>query len=161
MEGLKLIPISDEARARVASFAQQYGRFANIQMKVLEADQESATVRVVQHYNTQGKYQDQKGLIERTKDLFKGEVPEGYDIRVRAIPYTPHETDQVDLDWIRQQMEVYDITQLDLVRTLGVDKPTISNLLAGRRELTRFQRAAFFFMFKNLERKKRHLSHHQ
>lgn len=159
MEGLNLIPISDEARARVASFAQQYGRFANIQMKVLEADERSATVRVVQHYNKQNKYQDQKGLIERAKDLFKGEVPEGYKIHVRAIPYTPHETDQVDLDWIREKMAEYDLSQIDLVKALGVDKPTISKIFAGKHELTRFQRAAFFFMFKNLK-KREHLSHH-
>ena len=156
MEGLDLIPLSDTARARVASFAQQYGRFANIHMKVLEADDNSATIRVVQHYNKQNKYQDTKGLIDRVKDVFNGEVSEDYKIHVRAIPYTQHETDQVDLDWIRAKMDQYNLSQIDIVKALGVDKPTISKILAGRHELTRFQRAAFFFMFKNLK-KREHL----
>lgn len=152
MEGIDLIPVSEEKKNRLVIFAQHYAKFANIHIKVLEADESSATVRVTQHYNKQGKYQDQKGLIERTKDTFKGEVPDGYDIHVRAIPYTPHATDQVDLDWIRSKMEEYGLSQVDLVRALGVDKPTISKIMAGRHELTKLHRAAFYYLFKTLKK---------
>lgn len=152
MESIDLLPIPPDKRERIVKFAEQYSRFANIHFKVLEADKDAATIRVAQHFKQDRKYLDQKALIDRTKELFDGEVPEGYKIHVRAIPYKENEMDVVDVDWVKSRMQEYDLRPVDMVNLLGIDRQTFNKLMNETVKLTRIHRAAFFYLFKTLKK---------
>jgi uncharacterized protein (DUF2126 family) len=86
---VELLPINDQARARLEELAHQYARHSRIYFKVLEVDVSSqvVTLRVVQKRNEQNAYLDNKALIQRSKELLEDELPMGYRIHSRAISY--------------------------------------------------------------------------
>ncbi|WP_286755492.1 hypothetical protein [Roseivirga sp. UBA838] len=150
----KILPhLPAEGVAKLEAAVQQYSRHASISFKVLtivgvETNEPAATIRVTQERNARGKYLTADELRDRAKDLFAELLP-GWTIHTRPIIYTPSPAEAVTVEWIEKQIKKHQINLKILSQELGVNYKSLSKLLNGYdgRQLTEFQKAAFYFYF--------------
>ncbi len=83
----------------------------------------------------------QKELRDRARALY----PESR-FKIRPITYKI-EQDKVTPEWIKEQMELYNIKQKDLAHQLGFNLSEISLFINGERSLSRGVKSAFFYYF--------------
>lgn len=56
----------------------------------------------------------------------------------------------IDLEFIKDNMKLLQLSQNDVGDLLNIDKGTISSILAGYKELTKWHKAAFYYLFKSM-----------
>lgn len=152
MEGLnKLTFLPERDKEFITTASRMYKQNARIFFRVHEYNEkkQDVTVKVWQERNNTSKYLSVVELIDRTKDLFNT-LPDNVRLHVHARTFLAYGIDTVSLDWIKEQMDIHKLKQVDLVDYLNVPKSTVSEWLGGVKELTNIHKAMFFYLFKSL-----------
>lgn len=150
MKNIELLPLSGEAKKRLNEFALQYKKFASIVVEIVSFSDNRLIVRVEQ--KEVGEKQLTKAELEkRVKDMFAGEIPSEWKLTVSAVDFDRIDIDAVSVEWITSNMERLNIKAKNLSTYTGIDKSTLSILLNENRELTKWQKVAFYYFFKYQE----------
>lgn len=129
--------------------AQNYARFLGLVTSILDAGDDFITVRIEQVSKTTDRLYEPKELVEKAKEVFS-HLPEGsYQVRVRPLTFKGEGLEAVSADWVKNQLKKHGLTQSDIVRDFGIDKPALSKLLSNKTGFTRWHKAAFYFYFKS------------
>jgi hypothetical protein len=151
MKGLeKLTWLSGSQKALLKRSAQMYKQHARIYFEVLNAKDQQVDIKVNQLPNPVEKYLSAKDLTEKGNEVFENTIPEGYSFRVIAVPYKF--LDIVDLNFINKRKKELGLTDIELSRLLDIRKENLSRLLNDKRGLTKWHKAAFYYLFKSLDK---------
>ena len=151
MKNLDLLPLSVESRKRLNEFAMQYKRFAHIVVEVISFNEGRLIVRAEQKDLVNETLLSKKELTERVREIFKGEIPNDWKLTVSAVDFDRKDIDGVNVDWIKSRMEKLGLKNKHLSNYTGIDKCTVSSLLAGERELTKWHKVAMYYFLKYYE----------
>ncbi len=143
---LKLDPADAE---KIEAGALLHARYSNITFKVLKTGPDQLIVRATQGKSFHENYADVKSLVQLTRDLFTPFIPVDYILHIDANVYQEAPPEIVTPEWIQKQMNKKKVRLKDLVRDFGIDKATMSGVINGHRELSRFSRAAFYYYFRS------------
>lgn len=131
-----------------------YKRFSRIYFEVLDYDQDKkeVIVKAWQNENEMGKYLSRGELVAKIKEAFNF-LPDSVLLHIRPIPYEKSKLLSYNIEDVRADMEKYGLQQKDLVKLLNIDKASINILLNGGRELTKYQKAMFYYFFEYMKLK--------
>lgn len=148
MKNLDLLPLTAESKKRIAEFARQYQRYGHIIIEIVSYSEGRLIVRAEQKDLVNDKFLTKKELTERVREMFKGEIPDDWKLTVSAVNFDRKDIDNITLDWVKQRMEKLGLKNKHLSNYTGIDKCTISSMLSGDRELTKWHKVAFYYFFK-------------
>jgi hypothetical protein len=151
MKNLDLLPIAEEKKKRLKTFARMYRQNARISIEVVSFRENRLVVRVEQKEVMHDHFWSKKELIERTREMFQGEVPEDWKVVVSPVDYDPQDIESVSAHWIVRRMNHLGIKAKHICKSTGIDKSTISSLINGEKELTKWHKTAFYYFFKYQE----------
>ena len=152
MKNIDLLPISAESKKRLNEFALQYKRFARIVVDVVSFEANRLIVRVEQKECVNGSKQLTKPELEqRVKDMFANEIPLDWKLTISAVDFDRSDIDNVTPEWLEGKMEKLNIKAKHISTYTGIDKSTLSSILSGAKELTKWQKVAFYYFFKYRE----------
>ena len=151
MKNIELLPLPIEGKKRLETFAQQYRRMAHIAIDVVSFEDGRLIVRAEQKDMVNDKFLTKKELTQRVRDMFRGEIPEEWKLTVSAVDYDRKDIDAIDIAWIRTRMEKLGLKNKHVSNYTGIDKCTVSNLLSGEKELTKWHKVAMYYFFKYYE----------
>ena len=153
MKGIELLPfLTDEQKDLLETSSVNYKRFARVYFQILEFAHGALVVKVWQLDNPAKRYLTSKELIDRTKEVFNGDIlPSDVKLHVRPVPFEKDDLKAFTVEKIDAKMHELGLKPKDLVRMLDIDKSTLSLILNKNRELTRASKAMFYYLFKNLE----------
>lgn len=106
-----------------------------IDIEILEDNQ----VKITQSRLVNGFILNQKQLHERAREVFP-------DAKIIPVVYSL-QVEEINTDWIEQQMEEFGIKRNDLIKQLAIDKSSLSEMFSGNRGLTKSMKANFFYYF--------------
>ena len=151
MKGIeKLTFITDEQRKKLIHSAAQYKRYARIYIEIIEVSETSVSVKIKQMESQVGRYLSAKDLTDRALEVFEGIIPVGWYINVRAVPFKFLEV--INSDYINKRKNELGLTDVELSRLLDVRPENLSKILSDNRGLTKLGKAAFYYLFKYLEK---------
>ena len=138
MKNLELLPLTSEQKKRIKEFASMYKRMAHIIVEIISFNNNRLIVRVEQKDMVNDKFLTKKELSQRVRDMFEGELPEDCKLTVSAVDYDRKDIDAVDCNWAKQRMAKLGLKNKQLSTCTGIDKCTISSLLSGEKEFTKW-----------------------
>ena len=144
MKNLDLLPLSPEVKKRLDEFARQYARMAHIVIEIVSFSEGRLIVRAEQKDLVNGQFLSKKELHERVREMFKGEIPEDWKLTVSAV-------DGITVEWVRKRMEKLGLKAKHLSNYTGIDKCTVSSILSGDKDLTKWHKVALYYFFKYYE----------
>ena len=151
MKNLEILPLSAESKKRIEEFARQYQRYAHIAIEIVSYSEGRLIVRAEQKDLVNDKFLSKKELTERVRDMFKDEIPEDWKLTVSAVNFDRKDIDGITLDWIKKRMERLGLKNKHLSNYTGIDKCTVSSILSGDKELTKWHKVALYYFFKYYE----------
>ena len=152
MKGIeKLDFLTEDQKTLLENSALQYRRFARIYIEVIDNLDGQVTLKIQQKENPTGNYLNRDELLDRLTSAFEGMIPEGIKVTLRAIPFKG-ELDLVDLEYVEQKKVELGLKDADLSRMLNIRKDNLSVILNSHRGLTKWQKAAFYYLFKTFEK---------
>lgn len=153
MKNLELLPLTDEVKKRLSTFAKQYSRMAHIIIEIVSFDEEKKRliVRAEQKDMVNNIFLSKKELTERTRELFQGEIPEDWKLTVSAVDFDRKDIDSMNVQWVKSRMDKLGLRNKHLSNYTGIDKCTLSSLLSGDKELTKWHKVALYYFFKYYE----------
>jgi len=151
MKNLDLLPIAEEKKKRLATFARAYKQNARIYMDVISFDKNQLIVRVEQKEIVGDRYLNHKELIQRTREMFAGEIPDEWKLIVSAMDSNKEDIESINPEWIGKRMKRLGLKGKHISSRIGIDQSTISSILTGEKELTKWHKAAFYYFFKYQE----------
>lgn len=151
MKNLEILPLSAESKKRIEEFARQYQRYAHIAIEIVSYSEGRLIVRAEQKDLVNDKFLSKKELTERVRDMFKDEIPEDWKLTVSAVNFDRKDIDGITLDWIKKRMERLELKNKHLSNYTGIDKCTVSSILSGDKELTKWHKVALYYFFKYYE----------
>ena len=83
--------------------------------------------------------------------MFKGEIPDDWKLTVSAVNFDRKDIDSITPEWIKRRMECLKLKNKHLSNYTGIDKCTVSLLLSGDKELTKWHKVALYYFFKFYE----------
>lgn len=111
----------------------------------------SIIVRAEQKDLVNDKFLTKKELTERVREMFKGEIPDDWKLTVSAVNFDRKDIDSITVDWVKKRMEKLGLKSKHLSNYTGIDKCTVSSLLSGDKELTKWHKVALYYFFKYYE----------
>ena len=147
MKNIELLPLTSEAKKRLNEFARQYKQFAKIVVEVVSFKDDRLIVRVEQK-EVGAKQLTKKELESKIRVMFDNEIPATWKLTVSAVDFDRLDIDSVNVDWIKLNMERLNIKAKNIETYTGIDKSTLSILLNENRDLTKWQKVAFYYFFK-------------
>lgn len=153
MKGLEKLNLTADKKRIIEKSESSFKRFARIYFEVLSFNGEELVIKVWQHENPARKYLGAKDLVERTKGVFEGIVPGYVKIHCRPIPFEPDDLRSLTLEAINEKIQELGLKPKDLVKLLDIDKSSLSLTLSGKRELSKGNKAMFYYLFKYLGEK--------
>lgn len=154
IKGVEKIPVTPEGKKLLETSEANYKRFARIRFQVVSFDGKELVVKVWQTENPAEKYLSAAELVVRTRDVFKGVVPESVAIQVRPIPFKKDDLRSFTIADVEREMDELGLRPKDLVKLLDIDKSSMSIILNEGRAMTKPHRAMFYYLFKSLRREK-------
>ena len=151
MKNLEILPLSAESKKRIEEFARQYQRYAHIAIEIVSYSEGRLIVRAEQKDLVNDKFLSKKELTERVRDMFKDEIPEDWKLTVSAVNFDRKDIDGITLDWIKKRMERLGLKNKHLSNYTGIDKCTVSSILSGDKELTKWHKVALHYFFNYYE----------
>lgn len=148
MKNLDLLPLTAESKKRIAEFARQYQRYGHITIEIVSYSEGRLIVRAEQKDLVNDKFLTKKELTERVREMFKGEIPDDWKLTVSAVNFDRKDIDSITLDWVKQRMEKLGLKNKHLSNYTGIDKCSVSSMLSGDRELTKWHKVALYYFFK-------------
>ncbi len=149
MRNLELLPVEKSIQDQIRLSRDKLFAFAGIKVDILEFDENKLRVRVEQTELKNNFMLNQSQLVSRAGALF-APLDNKYKIHYVALTYSP-DLSRYDHHWVNDRMAEFKISRNDLIKQMGIDKATLSELLSGNRSLTKFQKAAFFYYFMTYE----------
>lgn len=151
MKNIELLPITDEAKKRINELALQYRRYAHIIIEVVSFKDNRLIVRAEQKDLINKKQLTRKDLEQRVHDMFKGEIPDAWKLTISAADFDRSDIDNITTEWIANRMEKLNLKAKHISTYTGIDKSTLSVLLSGEKDLTKWHKVAFYYFFKYRE----------
>lgn len=151
MKNLDLLPLTAEAKKRLEEFARQYRRMAHIVIEIVSFSEGRLIVRAEQKDLVNGRLLTKKELSERVRDMFRGELPEDWKLTVSAVNFDRKDIDNITVDWVKARMEKLGLKAKHLSNYTGIDKCTVSSILSGGKELTKWHKVGLYYFFKYYE----------
>lgn len=151
MKNLELLPLSAEGKKRLTAFALQYKRMAHVAIEVVSFENDRLIVRAEQKDMVNDKFLTKRELTDRVRKMFKGEIPEEWKLTVSAVDYDRKDIDGMNVAWIKSRMEKLGLKSKHISNYTGIDKCTMSLLLSGEREMTKWHKVAMYYFFKYYE----------
>ena len=151
MKNLDLLPLSAESKKRIDEFAKQYQRYGHISIEVVSYSDSRLIIRAEQKDLVNDKFLTKKELTERVREMFKGEIPDDWKLTVSAVNFDRKDIDGITVDWIKKRMEKLGLQSKHLSNSTGIVKCTVSSLLSGDKELTKWHKVALYYFFKYYE----------
>lgn len=151
MKNIELLPLTTEAKNRISEFASQYRKFARIIVEIVSFSKNRLIVRVEQKELVNGKQLTKQELEKRVRELFINEIPKDWKLTISAVDFDRGDIDNVSIEWICNKLERFELKAKQLSTYTGIDKSTISLILNGQKELTKWHKLAFYYFFKYLE----------
>ena len=105
MKNLELLPLSDESKKRLAEFAKQYRRMAHIVVEIVSYSDKRLIVRIEQKDMVNNILLSKKELMERAREMFKGEIPDDWKLTVSAVNFDRKDIDNLTIESIKSKME--------------------------------------------------------
>ena len=90
-------------------------------------------------------------LLAIHQPCFDGEIPAEWKLTVSAADYDRADIDAVDAAWINRRMERLGLKNKTVSGHTGIDKCTLSSIINGNKELTKWHKVAFYYFFKYYE----------
>ncbi|MDR2125584.1 MAG: hypothetical protein LBP63_01970 [Prevotellaceae bacterium] len=151
MKKLEMLPLSAEQKKRIAAFATMYKKNAHIIIDIVAFNDNRLIVRAEQKSLVNGKQLSKKELTERVREMFNGEIPAEWKLTVSAVDFNRKDIDAISAEWIRSKMEHLSLKNKTITTHTGIDKCTVSSILNGEKELTKWHKVAFYYFFKYYE----------
>ena len=151
MKQIDLLPLSEEKKKRLNSSVTMYRRYAHIVIEVISFDNERLIVRAEQKDLVNGKKLNKKELTERVREMFRGEIPNEWKLTISATDFDRKDIDTVNVTWISEKMSKLGLRNKTIASHTGIDKCTLSSILKGDKELTKWHKVAFYYFFKYYE----------
>ena len=151
MKNLELLPLPEEKKKRLKTFSRMYRQNARVFIEVVSFEGRRIVVRVEQKELVNGRFLNKKELIDRTREMFKGEIPDDWKLIVSPVDYNPQDIESISSNWITKRMNDLGIRAKHICKSTGIDKSTISSILSGEKELTKWHKTAFYYFFKYQE----------
>jgi len=151
MTKFETLPLSAEKKKRLATFATMYKKNAHINIDVISFNDNRLIVRAEQKNIVNGKQLSKKELTQRIREMFDGEIPKDWKLTVSAVDFDRKDIDLISPEWIRYKMERLGLKNKTLTTHTGIDKCTVSSILNGDKELTKWHKVAFYYFFKYYE----------
>ncbi|MDE5761138.1 hypothetical protein [Bacteroides sp.] len=151
MKNLESLPLTAEVKKRLEEFAKQYRRMAHIVVEIVSYEEGRLIVRAEQKDLVNGKFLSKKELADRVREMFKGEIPEDWKLTVSAVNFDRKDIDNITVTWLKNRMEKLSIKAKHLSNYTGIDKCTLSSILSGDKDLTKWHKVAFYYFFKYYE----------
>ncbi|MDR1369848.1 MAG: hypothetical protein LBJ72_06950 [Dysgonamonadaceae bacterium] len=151
MKNLNLLPVSEESKKRLSTSARMYKQYARIFIEVISFNENRLIVRVEQKELVNGKYLTKKELTERVRDMLKDEIPQEWKVTVSAVDFDRKDIDAISVDWLKKRMEKLGLKNKHISNHTGIDKCTVSSIISGDKELTKWHKIAFYYFFKYYE----------
>ncbi|WP_373128197.1 hypothetical protein [Bacteroides cellulosilyticus] len=148
MKNLELLPLPAEVKKRLEEFAKQYRRMAHIIIEVVSYSDNRLIVRAEQKDLYNDKFLSKKELTERIREMFKGEIPEDWKLTVSAVNFDRKDIDNITVDWIKGRMDKLGLKAKHLSNYTGIDKCTVSSVLSGDKDLTKWHKVAIYYFLK-------------
>lgn len=148
MKNLELLPLPAEVKKRLEEFAKQYRRMAHIIIEVVSYSDNRLIVRAEQKDLYNDKFLSKKELTERIREIFKGEIPEDWKLTVSAVNFDRKDIDNITVDWIKGRMDKLGLKAKHLSNYTGIDKCTVSSVLSGDKDLTKWHKVAIYYFLK-------------
>ncbi|MDR1982111.1 MAG: hypothetical protein LBQ39_10925 [Tannerellaceae bacterium] len=151
MKNLDLLPISEESKKRLTTFARMYRQNAHVVIEVVSFNDNRLIVRAEQKDAVKDRYLGKKELSERVRELFKGEIPDEWKLTISAVDFDRKDIDAVSVDWVKGRMLKLGLKNKHISTHTGIDKCTVSSIINGDKELTKWHKIAFYYFFKYYE----------
>jgi len=151
MKNIDLLPISAEAKKRIKELALQYRRYGSLVIEITSFDNNRLIVRAEQKNATNGSVLNKKEIENRVRELFSNEIPEDWKLTISAVDFDRSDIDNINTEWIKNTMLRLDIKAKHIETRTGIDKATLSTLLSGNKELTKWHKVALYYFFKYVE----------
>ncbi len=151
MKNLELLPLTAEVKKRLEEFAKQYRRIAHIVIEIVSYSENRLIVRAEQKDLYNDKFLSKKELTERVREMFKGEIPDDWKLTVSAVNFDRRDIDNITVDWIKGRMDKLGLKAKHLSNYTGIDKCTVSSVLSGDKDLTKWHKVAMYYFFKYYE----------
>lgn len=151
MKNLELLPLSAESKKRITEFAKQYQRYGHIAIEIVSYSEGRLIVRAEQKDLVNDKFLTKKELTERVREMFKGEIPDDWKLTVSAVNFDRKDIDAITTEWLKRRMEKLGLKSKHLSNYTGIDKCTVSSILSGEKDLTKWHKVALYYFFKYYE----------
>jgi hypothetical protein len=148
MKNLDLLSIEEEKKKRLKTFARAYRQNARIFIDVISFKDNQLVVRVEQKELVGERLLNHKELIDRVKKMFKDEIPDDWKLIVSAVDSNTNDIEAISPDWIKRRMHNLGLKAKHVSNRIGIDRSTISSILTGEKELTKWHKATFYYFFK-------------
>ena len=73
------------------------------------------------------------------------------DLLPLSVNFDRKDIDSMTIDWVKSRMERLGLRNKHLSNYTGIDKCTLSSLLSGDKELTKWHKVALYYFFKYYE----------
>lgn len=151
MKNLDLLPLTTEVKKRIDEFAKQYRRMAHIVVEIVSYSEGRLIVRAEQKDLVNDKFLTKKELTERVREMFKGEIPDDWKLTVSAVNFDRKDIDSITIAWVKNRMEKLGLKAKHLSNYTGIDKCTMSSILSGDKDLTKWHKVGLYYFFKYYE----------
>lgn len=151
MKNLDLLPLTTEVKKRIDEFAKQYRRMAHIVVEIVSYSEGRLIVRAEQKDLVNDKFLTKKELTERVREMFKGEIPDDWKLTVSAVNFDRKDIDGITIAWVKNRMEKLGLKAKHLSNYTGIDKCTMSSILSGDKDLTKWHKVGLYYFFKYYE----------
>ncbi|MDR0427796.1 MAG: hypothetical protein LBH12_04240 [Dysgonamonadaceae bacterium] len=151
MKQIDLLPLSAEKKKRLKTFAALYKRNAHVMIEVVSFDNGRLIVRAEQKNLVNGKKLNKKDLSERVREMFRGEIPDDWKLTVSAVDFDRKDIDAINANWISDRMMKLGLKNKTVSSHTGIDKCTLSSIINGDKDLTKWHKVAFYYFFKYYE----------
>lgn len=151
MKNLDLLPLTTEVKKRIDEFTKQYRRMAHIVVEIVSYSEGRLIVRAEQKDLVNDKFLTKKELTERVREMFKGEIPDDWKLTVSAVNFDRKDIDGITIAWVKNRMEKLGLKAKHLSNYTGIDKCTMSSILSGDKDLTKWHKVGLYYFFKYYE----------
>lgn len=146
----KISPLLSESDlSKLEAGAAQHKRYSNIEFKVLDVDQDPDKrlyLKVNQGKHLSENYQDLKGLVKLTKDLFARFFLD-YSIHVHPTPFIQPKPNVVTSEWIEKRMLETGTRIVDMEKQTGIPKASLSAWINSKKPMSNIVKAMFYYYF--------------
>lgn len=151
MRNLESLHLPAENERRLESESHKLWKTAHIAIEVVSFDDGRLIVRAEQKDMVNKRFLTKKELTQRVRDMFQGEIPSDWKLTVSAVDFDRKDIDAVNVTWIKHRMEKLGLKNKHVSNYTGIDKCTVSSLLSGEKDLTKWHKVAMYYFFKYYE----------